>query len=293
MGRSMAGHLLDAGHDVHVYSRTEAKAAELVKRGATWHPDVAGVAARVEIVFTMVGFPADAEKVYFGPAGLLAGQPSFRICVDMGTTPPALARRIAEAAAARGIRALDAPVSGGDIGAREARLAIMVGGDRAAFDEVLPLFQKMGRSISHLGGPGAGQHTKVCNQVCAAGTMLGLSEALYYAVRQGLAPEEVIRIVETGAAASWALSNLGPRIVRGDFAPGFYVEHFIKDLGIALAEARALNLQLPGTALAHALYERARALGYERNGTQVLIKVLEDLAREAGAGGQVAARAGS
>lgn len=274
MGRSMAGHLQAAGHTLAVFNRTRAKAEALLAGGAAWCASPAEVAARSEVVFTMVGFPADVEEVYFGPAGLLAGAAGFRIAVDMTTAPPALAQRIAAAAATQGRRALDAPVSGGDVGARNAALAIMAGGDPATFDEVLPLFRLLGKNIVHLGGPGAGQHAKLANQLVIAGTMIGVCEALLYAQRQGLAPLQLIEILEKGAAQSWSLSNLGRRIAAGDFAPGFYVEHFIKDLGIALDEARRANLQLPGLALARSLYARAAELGHGRSGTQALIHAL-------------------
>lgn len=278
MGRSMAGHLLAVGHTLHVFNRTRDKAADLLARGAQWCETPAEVGARSEVVFTMVGFPGDVEEVYFGPAGLLSRAPGFRIAVDMTTAPPALAVRIAAAAAARGQQTLDAPVSGGDVGARHAALAIMVGGDRATFDEVLPLFTLLGKHIVHLGGPGAGQHTKLANQLVIAGSMIGVCEALLYARRQGLAPLQVIEILEKGAAQSWTLSNLGRRIVQGDFAPGFYVEHFIKDLGLAVDESRRAGLNLPGLQLAHTLYQRLAALGHGRAGTQALMKALDEVA---------------
>lgn len=274
MGRSMAGHLLAAGHRLHVFSRTKERASDLLARGAIWCATPAEVAASSEVVFTMVGFPADVEEVYFGPAGLFSGKPTFRLCVDMTTAPPALAVRIAAAAQACGARALDAPVSGGDVGARNATLAIMVGGDRAAFDEALPLFALLGKNIVHMGGPGAGQHTKLANQLVIAGTMIGVCEALLYARRQGLAPLAVIEILEKGAAQSWTLSNLGRRMAQGDMAPGFYVEHFIKDLGIALDETRRTGLHLPGLELAKSLYDRLAAQGHARSGTQALLLAL-------------------
>ncbi len=277
MGGAMAAHLQAVGHRLFVFNRTRDKAAHLLAGGATWGADPAAVAARAEIVFTMVGFPADVEQVYFGPRGLLAGDAAFHICVDMTTAPPALAQRIAAAAAGQGRRALDAPVSGGDVGARNATLAIMAGGDRAAFEEVLPLFSLLGKNIVHLGGPGAGQHAKLANQLVIAGAMIGVCEALLYARRQGLEPLALIEILEKGAAQSWSLSNLGRRIAQGNLGPGFYVEHFIKDLGIALAEATRAGLVLPGLQLAHQLYQRLADLGHGRAGTQSLILALDDL----------------
>jgi 3-hydroxyisobutyrate dehydrogenase len=199
------------------------------------------------------------------------------VVVDMTTSQPALARRLAKAAAACGVRSLDAPVSGGDVGARNVTLAIMVGGDRSAFEEVLPLFRAMGQNIAHLGPPGAGQHTKMCNQILIAGNMIGVCEALLYAARSGLDRQAVIEIVGKGAAGSWSINNLGPRIVAGNYAPGFFVEHFIKDMGIALDEARAMGLALPGLALVHQLYLAVKAQGFGRDGTQALMKALLSL----------------
>jgi len=277
MGASMAGHLQKAGHDLLVFTRTREKADALIENGACWCDSPAEAAEKAEIVFTIVGFPEDVREIYTGKKGILNGRPGCRIVVDMTTSQPSLAQAIFEAAQARGIEALDAPVSGGDIGAREARLAIMVGGKREVFQEVLPLFQLMGPTISYMGGPGSGQHTKACNQILVAGTMVGTCEALLYASKQGLDMQQVIDIVEKGAAGSWSISNLGPRIVRGDFNPGFFVEHFIKDMGIALEEAAAAGLSLPGLGLVRQLYIAVKAQGHGRSGTQALFLALKAL----------------
>jgi 3-hydroxyisobutyrate dehydrogenase len=277
MGSSMAGHLQQAGHALAVFNRTRAKAEGLVRGGATWCSSPRAVAEVSEVVFSIVGFPQDVEETYLGSAGVLTAAAVPRLIVDMTTSQPALARRLAEAAAARGIRSLDAPVSGGDVGARNATLAIMVGGERAAFDEALPLLQALGKNIAYMGPAGAGQHTKMCNQILIAGTMIGVCEALLYAARSGLDRQAVIAIVGSGAAGSWSINNLGPRIVADNYAPGFFVEHFIKDMGIALDEARAMGLALPGLALVHQLYLAVRAQGHGRDGTQALMKALRTL----------------
>jgi 3-hydroxyisobutyrate dehydrogenase len=277
MGQSMAGHLQKAGHTLAVFNRTRQKAAALLDAGALWCASPRLVAEASEAVFSIVGFPRDVEETYLGPEGVLAAGTLPRLLVDMTTSQPALARRIAQAAAARGVCSLDAPVSGGDIGARNGTLAIMVGGERSAFDDALPLFQAMGRNIAYMGPAGAGQHTKMCNQILIAGTMVGVCEALLYAARSGLDRQAVIDIVGKGAAGSWSINNLGPRIVAGDYAPGFFVEHFIKDMGIALEEARAMGLALPGLALVHQLYLAVKAQGFARDGTQALIKALMSL----------------
>lgn len=277
MGQSMAGHLQAAGHELYVYTRTKSKANTLLNQGATWCASPAEVAQQAEIVFTIVGFPKDVEEVYMGASGIFTAQGTGRIVVDMTTSAPGLARTIAETAADHGIAALDAPVSGGDIGARNATLAIMVGGDKGAFDEVLPLFQLLGKNIAYMGSAGAGQHTKMCNQTLIAGTMIGVCESLLYADKVGLDQQAVIDIIGQGAAGSWSINNLGPRIVKGDYDPGFFVEHFIKDMGIALQEAAALQLSLPGLALVHQLYVAVQAQGHGRAGTQALMLALQAL----------------
>jgi 3-hydroxyisobutyrate dehydrogenase len=277
MGASMCGHLRDAGFAVTVTTRTRAKAEPLLSKGAAWAPTPKEVAAASDIVFSMVGFPREVRDVVLGPDGALAGLRPGGVLVDMTTSEPALAVEIAAAARAHGAFALDAPVSGGDVGAREARLSIMVGGDAAAFETVLPCFERMGRTVVHQGGPGSGQHTKLVNQTLIAANMVGVCEALLYAHRAGLDAEAVLRSVSSGAAGSWSLSNLAPRILAGDFAPGFFVEHFVKDMGIALAEAERMRIALPGLALARQLYVALMAKGHGRSGTQALQLVLAEL----------------
>jgi 3-hydroxyisobutyrate dehydrogenase len=274
MGRSMCGHLLKARYPVSLNTRTREKATELLAEGAAWCSTPKEVAERSDIVFCMVGFPSEVELVYFGADGILAGVRAGSLVCDMSTSDPSLAIRIHETARARSAASLDAPVSGGDVGAREARLAIMVGGEKQAFDRALPLFRKMGETITLMGGPGAGQHTKMANQIAIAGTMIGTIESLLYAKTAGLGMDAVIDIIGKGAAASWSLNNLGRRIAKGDFAPGFFIKHFVKDMGIALQEARQMNLALPGLALVNQFYISAQACGLENLGTQGLYKVL-------------------
>jgi len=274
MGRSMCGHLRKAGFPVSLHTRTRDKAADLLAAGAAWCSSPREVAERSDIVFTMVGFPSEVEQVCLAENGILAGARKGSMICDMSTSEPSLAERIYREARARSVASLDAPVSGGDVGAREAKLAIMVGGDRETFEKVLPLFQKMGETISLMGGPGAGQHTKMANQIVIAGNMIGAVEALLYARKAGLGLDAMIDIVGKGAASSWSLNNLGRRIVKGDFNPGFYIKHFVKDMGIALQEARRMKLALPGLALVNQFYVSAQALGFENLGTQGLYKVL-------------------
>ena len=273
MGASMAGHILDAGHGVTVYNRTRSKAESLVKRGARW-ADSAGEAARgADIVISIVGYPADVEKIYFGGSGILDEATEGAVLIDMTTSRPDIAVRIAEAADKRGCAALDAPVSGGDVGAREGGLSIMVGGEKVAFDAVLPILELMGGNIVLQGGPGAGQHTKMCNQIAIAAGMLGVCEALAYAQQSGLDSATVLQSIGAGAAGSWSLSNLAPRIIASNFAPGFYVKHFIKDLSIAVDSAQSLGLDLPGLELAKTMYEKLAAAGGEDLGTQGLYQL--------------------
>jgi 3-hydroxyisobutyrate dehydrogenase len=277
MGRSMCGHLVAKGYPVAVYSRTKERAAALVDQGARWADSPEQVAAAADIVFTMVGFPADVRDVYFGDAGVLRSLRSGAVAVDMTTTEPSLAIEIAAAATAKRAAAVDAPVSGGDIGARNATLSIMVGGDPAAVARVMPLFEIMGKNIVHQGGPGAGQHTKMCNQIVIAGTMIGVCESLLYGTRAGLELETMLGSIRSGAAGCWTLENLVPRVLKRNFDPGFVVEHFIKDMGIALAEARRMNLAMPGLALVHQLYVAVQAQGHGRKGTHALMLALEHL----------------
>lgn len=273
MGRSMAGHLLAAGHELAVFNRTRQRAEELLVNGATWADTPADAARDMDVVFTIVGFPKDVEEVYFGDHGVLAAVSGGSVVVDMTTSRPDLATRIADAAAERGVGALDAPVSGGDVGAQEARLSIMVGGDRPSFDRVLPLLELMGANIVYQGTAGSGQHTKMCNQIAIAAGMLGVCEAVSYAKNAGLDPDTVLQSISAGAAGSWSLSNLAPRMIAGNFAPGFYVKHFIKDLTIAVESAEAMGLELPGLALARRMYEKLAAQGGENDGTQALYKL--------------------
>ncbi len=277
MGRTMCGHLIEAGHHLFVHNRTRAKAEELLARGAKWCDTPRAVAERSQVVFTIVGYPRDVETVILGPEGVLAGAQAGAVLVDMTTSSPQLAVEIYEQAKAKGASSLDAPVSGGDVGAREATLAIMVGGDRQTFDGIMPLFQYLGRHIAHMGSPGAGQHTKMCNQILIAGTMIGVVESLLYARRNGMSMEAVIDVIGRGAASSWAINNLGPKIARGDFNPGFFIKHFVKDMGIALEQAARLNLSLPGLALANQFYIAAKAQGAENLGTQALFQILDRL----------------
>lgn len=277
----MAGHLLKQGYPLTVFSRTTAKAQTLLDAGAQCAESPAAVAAQSEVVFTMVGFPADVETVYLGPRGIMEGATAGSILVDMTTTRPALARHIAEAAAAKGIQAIDAPVSGGDVGARNATLTIMVGGEPAAVDAVMPLFEMLGKNIVCQGPPGSGQHAKMCNQIAIAGTMIGVCESLLYGHRAGLDLETMLRAISGGAAGCWTLTNLAPRIVSRNFDPGFYVEHFVKDMQIALEEAARMNLSLPGLALVHQLYKAVEAQGHGRKGTHALMLALERISSAA------------
>lgn len=278
MGRSMASRLLGAGHALNVHTRTRAKAEDLLAKGAAWKEDVAAVAASSQVVITMLGFPEDVEAVYFGkaggPTGLLASAAPGTLLIDMTTTAPSLSRRIHAEADRRGLRALDAPVSGGDIGAREGTLSIMVGGAGEAYQAALDLFRAMGRRFVHQGGPGDGQRVKLSNQIAGFGSTLGACEAMAFAVRAGLDPERVLESISAGAAASWALSNLSPRILKGDFAPGFFVRHFLKDVRLALEESRSFCLELPGLQLAHDLYAKLEKDGHGDKGTQALYLLL-------------------
>jgi 3-hydroxyisobutyrate dehydrogenase len=274
MGRSMCGNLIEAGYEISVYNRTRSKAAELVERGATWCDSPAEAAESAEAVFTIVGYPRDVEEIYVGEGGILDSCDSGAVVVDMTTSEPSLAQRIAAEASERDLLALDAPVSGGDVGAQNGTLAIMVGGDEDAFERVLPAFQVLGENIQLMGPAGAGQHTKMCNQTLVAGTMIGVVESLLYAYRAGLDLESVIGVIGKGAASSFLINNLGPRIAAGNYDPGFYIEHFVKDMGIALAEAERMNLAMPGLSLVHQFYLSAKALGWEKLGTQGLYRVL-------------------
>lgn len=277
MGTSMCGHLQAAGYPVTVYTRTRRKAAALEAAGATWAESPAAVAAASDVTFAIVGFPADVRQVFLGGEGAVSGAAAGSVLVDMTTSEPSLAIEIHEAAAARGVGSVDAPVSGGDVGARNGTLSIMVGGGDADVARVRPLFEIMGSTIIHLGGSGAGQHTKMMNQILIATGMIGVAEALLYAQQAGLDLEKALAAVSGGAAGSWSLTNYGPRMLRGDFAPGFFVDHFVKDMGIALSEAKAMQLSVPGLALAHQLYVALQAQGRGSNGTQALLLALAEL----------------
>jgi len=277
MGAPLCGHLRDAGFEITATTRTPAKADALRARGVHWAASPQEVASRSDVVFTLVGYPREVREVALGERGVLAALRPGGVLVDMTTSTPSQAVEIADAARARGCFAIDAPVSGGDVGAREARLSIMLGGDAAAVEAVLPCLERLGKTLVHQGGPGAGQHTKLVNQTLIAANMVGVCEALLYAQRAGLDLEAVLRSVSSGAAGSWSLSNLAPRMLRGDFAAGFFVEHFVKDMGIALEEAERMGIAMPGLALARQLYVALAAQGHARSGTQALVLALASL----------------
>ncbi len=277
MGTSMCGHLLAGGFPVLVCSRTRERAEPLLDRGASWAETPAAVAGEADVVFTMVGYPADVREVALGARGVLTSARPGCVLVDMTTSEPSLAREIHAAAKERGLDAVDAPVSGGDVGARNATLSIMTGGDADTVERLRPLFGLLGKTVVHQGGPGSGQHAKMVNQTLIATGLIGVCEALLYAHKAGLNPETVLESVGGGAAGSWSLANYAPRMMHGDFAPGFMVEHFIKDMEIALAEARRMDLSLPGLALAHELYLALRAQGGGRDGVHALIRALARL----------------
>ncbi|NUK28925.1 NAD(P)-dependent oxidoreductase [Parageobacillus sp. VR-IP] len=272
MGKSMARNLLKAGYPLLVYTRTKEKANDLIEEGAVWKETVAELAKEADVVITMVGYPQDVEEVYFGDEGILANAKEGTYVIDMTTSTPTLAKKIYQEAKKRNIYALDAPVSGGDIGARQGTLTIMVGGDEEVFSACKPILERLGTNIILQGKAGAGQHTKMCNQIAIASNMIGVCEALAYAKRSGLDPFKVLESISQGAAGSWSLSNLAPRMLSGDFKPGFYVKHFIKDMKIALEEAEKMNLQLPGLELAKSMYEELAKAGEENSGTQALYK---------------------
>lgn len=277
MGRSMCGHLIEAGYKATVFNRTPEKAQDLVARGAMLVDSPRQVAEASDVVFTIVGFPRDVESVILDEQGVLAGSSPGMTVVDMTTSQPSLAERISAAAEKQGVASIDAPVSGGDLGAKNAALSIMIGGEKAAVDRIHPLFKLMGKTVVHQGGPGRGQHTKMVNQTLIASGMIAVCEGLLYATKVGLDLPTVLQSVSSGAAGSWSLTNLAPRMIDNDFDPGFFVEHFIKDMRIALEEAAAMNLSLPGLALAHQLYQAVAAQGHERDGTQALLLALAKL----------------
>ncbi len=277
MGQSMCRNIMSAGYAMTVYSRTKAKAQPLLDAGAAWADTPRAVAERSDVVIAIVGFPPDVREVFLGPQGALAGAKAGSVLIDMTTSDPTLAREIAEAAKAKGVGALDAPVSGGDVGAKNATLSIMVGGDVAVVEAMRPVFECMGKTIVHQGPPGSGQHTKMVNQILIASALNGVCEALLYARKAGLDLKTVLQSVGGGAAASWQLNNLGPRMIDRNFEPGFYVEHFVKDMGIALEEARRMKLAMPGLGLVAQLFNAVQAQGYGRKGTHALMLALERL----------------
>lgn len=272
MGSSVIKHLIKANYDVTVYTRTKEKAKDLISQGAKWTETPSETVLAADIVFTMVGYPKDVEEVYFGENGIFVGSKEGQILIDMTTSSPELAKRIADKATDKGMSSIDAPVSGGDVGARNGVLSIMCGGDRAVFKSVFPILSVFGSDIIYQGDAGAGQHAKMCNQIAIATNMIGVCEAIRYGEKAGLNPEVVLQSISSGAAGSWSLSNLAPRMLKGDFEPGFYVKHFMKDMDIALKEAEAMELKLPGLSLARNMYNELVEKGYDDKGTQVLIK---------------------
>ena len=272
MGRSIASHLVDAGYTLSVHNRTRSKAQDLLDAGAQWHDSAASVARTSDVVITMLGFPADVEETYMGAKGVIANARPGTLFIDMTTSSPLLARRIADACATHGMSSVDAPVSGGDVGARAATLVIMCGGDQSAFDRALPILQRLGKNVALLGAAGSGQHCKMANQVAVAVGMVAWCEALAYARKAGLDPQAVHSSISGGAAGSWAMTNLAPRALAGNFAPGFYVKHILKDIRIAVESAEELGLDVPGLRCAHELYDRVAGLGWEEFGTQVLYR---------------------
>jgi 3-hydroxyisobutyrate dehydrogenase len=279
MGSSMCGHLIAAGYKATVFNRTVEKTRGLAEKGAKVASSVKQVAESSDVVFTIVGYPRDVLDVTLGEQGVLASARPGTVMVDMTTSEPALSVEIFEKAKGKGVHSIDAPVSGGDIGAREARLSIMIGGDKAVAEALRPLFETMGKTIVYQGPAGSGQHTKMVNQILISTNMIGVCEALLYGHKAGLDLNTVMQSVSSGAAGSWSLTNLGVRMIAGNFEPGFFVEHFLKDMGIALGESRRMNLALPGLALAEQLYRAVQAHGYGRKGTQALLLALADLSR--------------
>ena len=277
MGSSMCGHLIAAGYRVTVHNRTKSKAQPLLDRGAQWAESPSAVAAESEVLFTMVGFPQDVRQVYFGTDGVFSGAGAGTTLIDMTTTQPSLSCDIAAAASAKGLSAIDAPVSGGDVGAKNAALSIMIGGDATFVQAVMPLFELLGKKIVHQGGPGTGQQAKLCNQIVIAGTMVGVCESLLYGYKAGLDLNRMLESIRGGAAACWTLDNLAPKILQRNFDPGFFVEHFIKDMGLALEESKRMEVVLTGLTLAHQLYQTVHRLGHGRSGTHALMLALESI----------------
>ncbi|EHG4808755.1 TPA: NAD(P)-dependent oxidoreductase [Listeria monocytogenes] len=272
MGSSMAGHLLQAGYEVLVYTRTKTKAEDLLEKGALWIKTPGELANKVDILISMVGYPKDVEELYLGENGFLENLAVGTVAIDMTTSSPALAKKMAEFGREKGIGVLDAPVSGGDIGAKNGTLAIMVGGSEDVFLKVKPIFDILGSSVILQGDAGAGQHTKMVNQIAIASNMIGVTEAIIYAEAAGLNPSSVLDSISGGAAGSWSLANLIPRVLKDDFSPGFFIKHFIKDMGIAISEAKQMGLELPGLTLAEKMYQTLAEQGLSEEGTQALIK---------------------
>lgn len=275
MGKSIVSNLQKAGYTVNIYTRTKEKAQPLINKGANWKDSISELAQSSDIIITMVGYPHDVEEVYFGENGIIKNAKRGAYLVDMTTSKPKLAEKIYAEAITHGLFALDAPVSGGDIGARNGTLAIMVGGDPATYENILPLFEVIGENIVLQGKAGAGQHTKMANQIAIASNMIGVCETIVYANKAGLDPSKVLESITTGAAGSWSLSNLAPRMIKGDFAPGFFVKHFIKDMRIAIEAAEEMGIQTPGLELSLKLYKQLADKGEEDSGTQALIKLFE------------------
>jgi 3-hydroxyisobutyrate dehydrogenase len=272
MGRGMVRNLVQAGYEVIVHSRTKPQAEQLLQLGVQWKESVSDLARESDAVITMVGYPHDVEQVYLGAGGLVEQARSGTLLIDMTTSCPELARTIHRKARENDLYALDAPVSGGEIGARDGTLSIMVGGDEDIFEEAMPIMGRLGKNIVRQGDAGAGQFTKMCNQIAVAVNMIAVCESLTYASQNGLDPSTVLKSIEAGAAGSWSLSMLAPKIIAEDFKPGFYVKHIIKDLQIALDSAKQLNLDLPGLQLAKTLYDQLAAMDEENSGTQALYK---------------------
>jgi 3-hydroxyisobutyrate dehydrogenase len=273
MGKSMAGHLMAKGYRMHIYTRTKQKARELLDKGAIWEDSVASLALKCQVIISMVGYPHDVEEVYLGDGGIVANSRPGTITADMTTSSPELAGRIYSEAKARNVHALDAPVTGGDRGAREATLSIMVGGDESDFSAMLPVFECMGKTIVYQGSAGKGQHCKLANQIAIAMTLIGVCESLSYSRRAGLDEQKMLQSVSSGAAGSWQMSNMAPRMLKGDFAPGFFVKHLLKDLNIAAEQAARMGFNAPGLSLAKTLYDKLVALGEGESGTQALLKL--------------------
>ncbi|WP_301419750.1 NAD(P)-dependent oxidoreductase [Mammaliicoccus lentus] len=276
MGKSMVGHLIDKGYEVNVYNRTKSKADDLVEKGATWCDTIATLSEKSDIIISMVGYPKDVESIYLSQDGILNHAKANSIVIDMTTSSPALAHDIYEKAKERNIKSLDAPVSGGDVGAKNAALTIMVGGDQEAYNQVEDIFNLLGKNVVYQGKSGNGQHTKLSNQIAIAAGMLGVAEAIIYAEEAGLDIDKVFNSIEHGAAGSWSLSNLGPRMVKEDYAPGFYVKHFIKDMKLAIEESEKMGLYMPGLLKAKEVYDVLSEAGYDDNGTQAVIQLLKN-----------------